>query len=550
MRPDFAEGVLHGHAAMHDRTQFEVTFTYDVSAANMSQDKNVERYRIEAFYFFPNNMGVTSLNFPREDFYRSLHGYIRFKTPIMAPRELLDPLNRQSPLNLLSFVLKRHMMGERLDAEEAEKEARLFGCVVSSLFKHHAGVTLHALEGSRGEASRWAEFEGLLFDFTASACELLERYRALLRDFRDVAQRQAPELWSHLRQVDEYLTYRFDDTLSELHFHLMAACVAPDDTERLASRLRAIAEQEGRHRSQAGYIALTPGDEENLALYTYRASALKKLVERVLYLDVKTIQETTRWRNLAAAAGATLAATFMAFSRHQWSAQLNSHWLFLAIIAYAFLYMVKDRIKEILREYVWKRVSSFFPDNRLLVHDPTKHLDIGQSTERTQYLQKSSLPKDVLLVRNFDHTIDLDEERAETVILYQSDVRLNGREILNGHQRRTHLKHILRFSVEDLLARMDNPTVRVRFYDAASRVFCRLRAPKVYHMNVVFRFTRWNDRNQAAEPTYQRVRVVLDKNGIRHIDQVVDAGRVQELTHRVPKRPSEDLIRLEEERLS
>lgn len=549
MRHDFAESVLHSHAAVHDRTQFEVTFTYDVSAANMSQDKDVERYRIEAYYFFPNNMGVTSLNFPREDFYRSLHGYIRFKTPVMAARALLDPLDRQSPLNLLSFILKRQTMGERLDADEAEKEARLFGCVVSSLFKHHSAEILRVIEEAAGHAGRFAEFEGLLFDFTASACELLARYRALLKDFRDVAQRQAPALWNHLRQVDEYLTYRFDDTLSELHFHLMAACPAPAETERLASRLRAIAEAEGAHRRQSGYIELTPGDEQTLALYTYRASALKKLVERVLYLDVKTIQETNRWRNLAAATGAMLAATFMAFSRHEWNAQLSSHWLLLAIITYAVLYMIKDRFKELLREYVWKRVSPLFPDNRLLVHDPTKHLDIGQSTERTRYLKKSELPKDVLLVRNFDHTIDLDEERAETVILYQSDVRLNGREILNGHQRRTHLKHILRFSVEDLLARMDNPTVRVRFYDVASQVFCRLRAPKVYHLNVVFRFTRWNDRNQAAEPSYQRIRVVLDKNGIRHIDPVVDAGRVQELTHRVPKRPNEDLVWLEEERL-
>jgi hypothetical protein len=76
---------------------------------------------------------------------------------------------------------------------------------------------------------------------------------------------------------------------------------------------------------------------------------------------------------------------------------------------------------------------------------------------------------------------------------------------------------------------MDNPTARVQFYDAASRLFCRLRAPKVYHLNVVFRFTRWDDKNQKGEPTYQRIRVVLDKNGIHRIDPVVEGCRAHDL---------------------
>src|SRR5690349_15943515 len=99
MRHDLGEEILHSHAAVHDRSQFEVQFTYDVSAGNISQGKDFERYRIEAYYFFPKNMGITPLNFPRESFYRSLHGYIRFKTPELSGPSLLDPLNRQSPLN-------------------------------------------------------------------------------------------------------------------------------------------------------------------------------------------------------------------------------------------------------------------------------------------------------------------------------------------------------------------------------------------------------------------------------------------------------------------
>jgi hypothetical protein len=112
------------------------------------------------------------------------------------------------------------------------------------------------------------------------------------------------------------------------------------------------------------------------------------------------------------------------------------------------------------------------------------------------------------------------------VILYQNDLRLYAREILGEHKRRTDIKHILRFSVEDLLARLDNPTARVQFYDPASRIFCRVRAPKVYHLNVVFRLTHWDERNRREEPYYHRIRVILDKNGIHRIDTVPLDGTV------------------------
>jgi hypothetical protein len=227
--------------------------------------------------------------------------------------------------------------------------------------------------------------------------------------------------------------------------------------------------------------------------------------------------------------GAALAAIFASTSDRSFIIPLFTKNFWLAVALFATAYVVKDRMKEIGREYVWSRVSRFFPDNKLTIHDHVKDLAVGRCTERTRYVDKDHVSPDVLLVRNFNHTIDLDEEREETVIVYQNDVTLAAREILREHNRRQDIKHILRFSVEDLFGRMDNPTARVQFYDAASRLFCRLRAPKVYHLNVVFRFTRWDDKNDKEEPTYQRIRVILDKNGIHRIDSVVDGCREHDL---------------------
>lgn len=523
MRHDNGQETLETNVTIHDRSQFEVQFTYGISAEHISQGKSFEHYRVEAYYFFPTNMGITPLTFPRDDFYRSLHAYIRFKTPEISEITLLDPLGRRSPLNVLSFHLKRFGMGQGLDEVDATNEARLYGCIVSSLMRDRVQDIRHHLDRAKQQANDallWRELEGYICDFLNTIPELLEKYRALIRDYEAFENRIGTGLIDHLRQVDEYLTYRLDHTLASLHFLLSTAWHAPVRFERVVEVMTELAEAEHQHRIRRGYITLAPGDDAALALYTYRAGALKKLVDQVLYLDVKTIQETARWRNLAAMLGAMAAAFFAGFSDRSYIMPLYQHNLWLALALFATIYVLKDRMKEFLREYVWDHVSRFFPDNKLLIEDPNKNIDIGRCHEKVRYVQKDHVSPDVLAVRNAHHAIDLDQERKETVVIYQNDLKLYAKEILSEHRRRTQIKHILRFSVESLLSRLDNPTARVQFFDQESRVFCRLRAPKVYHLNVVFRVTRYDDRNRGERPQFHRIRVILDKNGIHHIDTV------------------------------
>ena len=522
MRHDNGVESLDAHVTIHDRSQFEVQFTYGISPEHLTMGKDSEHYRVEAYYFFPSNMGITALNYPRESFYRSLNAYIRFKTPEMSELALLDPLNRQSPINLLSFFLKRVAMGQALDEDAASAEARLFGTVLSNVMRTRAIEVEHLLERakSRGEAALWRELEGQVCDLLNTIPEILAKYRALVADYRTFAPRVSDQLIGRLVHVDEFLTYRYDHVLASLHFHLAAAWSAPVRLDRVSELIHAAAEAESDYRSRQGYVSLSPGDDQALALYTYRSGALKKLVDQVLYLDVKTVQETNRWRNLAAMFGAMAAAFFAGFTDRSITLPLYQHSLWLGVTLFAIFYVLKDRLKEVLREHVWEYVSPYFPDNKLTIMDPTNEVAVGRCHEKVRYLTKQQVPEDVLKVRNASHAIDLDQERKETVVIYRNDLKLYAREILSEHQRRTHIKHILRFGVEDLLARLDNPTAKVQFYDHESRIFCRLRAPKVYHLNVVFKLTRWDDHDREEAPHYTRIRVVLDKNGIHRIDTV------------------------------
>jgi hypothetical protein len=540
MRREHASENLNAQCTIHDRSQFEVQFSYDVAAEHISAGKAFEHYRVEAYFFFPSSMGITPISYPKDTFYRSLYAYIRFKTPEISELTLLDPLSSQSPLNVLSFHLKQIGMGRDVPEDAAVNEARLFGCIVSSLLRARGKeleAKMHTAKSRPGDGLAWRELEGSLGDFLAELPELIGKYRDLVKEFRSFEGRFAAAAIDRLRQVDEFMTYRFDHTLADLHFQLQTTWESPTRLARIGDRLHAVAEAESEYRSRSGYITLTPGDEDALALYTYRSGALKKIVDQVLYLNVKTIQEQVRWKNMAAMSGALIAAYWAALTNTQALLKLYTTHLFIAMSIFAVTYVAKDRIKELLRESLWARISRYFPDNKLIIFDPTKSIDVGKCHERVIYMAKSVVPTDVLKVINTQHAIDLDSERKESVILYQNDLKLFARDILTEHQRRNDIKHILRFSVDDLLGRLDNPTARVQFYDPQTRIFCRVRAPKLYHVNVVFRLTHWDDANRKEPAAYHRIRVILDKNGINRIDTVATGPAEMQPTNR----PSEML---------
>ncbi len=510
--------------ALHDRSQFEIQLSYDVSARHVSQSKTFEQYRVEAFFFFPLNLGVSPLNFPREDFYRCLRGYLRYRTPALTEVALLDPLNQHSPLNVVSFELKQLIEGRTENASGVWNAARLFACVVSGQLRRRVRAIQSAVmpQAAFGRYDPSRDTVDAIMAFCREMPEILEKYRGLLADVRLLqSQTEVTREWcDRLRHVDEFLTYRFDHSLAAIHHALQDGLHLDAQGIAALNALEICAARESEHRRVMGYLSLDTADPRGLALYTYRAGALKKIMEQVLYLDVKTTQETTRWRNLAAVVGAMVAALFAGFSDRTYILPLYQSNLWTALALFAVIYVLKDRMKEVFREYVWEKVSHHFPDNKLIITDPLRRLRLGRCREKIRYRSKAEVPQDVLAVRNANHVVDLDQERQETVITYTSDTRLDARRMIALQSQQTNIKHILRFSVQDLLGSLDDPTARVQFYESSTRRFIRLRAPKVYHLNVVFRMTQWDDQNRVQKPAYQRIRVVIDKNGIQHIDAV------------------------------
>ncbi len=502
---------LEARIALHDRQHFEIELNYEVSPHLAHPDGRV-RTRVDAYFFLPTQMGITIIDYTRDDFFRDVFSYLRFKTPTLSIRELADPLHTDSPLNRLAFRLVR--MADRPDRTPREEglaiqEAKLVGCVVIAHWRDRRAALRHDRANRRPfDAGAWR-------DEIEEDLRLLDRIRTLMRFHVPATMGDPRGLPRVLRRLDEILTYRFDEHLAKLH-----ALLPPGDLEgreALEAYLLRVAEAEHVHRVARGYLVLDREHPPSLERYTYRVSGLKKYLAQVLWLDVETIREADRWRGWFAAIGAALAAFWSTLGDRNVNVHLHGVSTAVLIAIIVGVYILKDRIKEFVRERLSTTVGVLLPARKLRIRDPLTGLRVGTCRQTFEFREKSSLPGDIRQVRDFTHVQDLDEEKREAVLAYRHQITLDPRTILEAPHPRRHVKHILRYSVAALQHRLSDPSVEVPCFDAEQGGFEVLQGPKVYHLNVVLRVCS----GPHGEPVYHRLRAILSKDGLVRVEPVV-----------------------------
>ncbi|MBC7541397.1 MAG: hypothetical protein H7338_01555 [Candidatus Sericytochromatia bacterium] len=489
----------------HDRTQFEIKLSFDPTPGNYSNDRPFERFGSEVYFFLPKNLGIDANTFTKEQFYSSFIRYVRFKTPELTLADLLDPACRQSPLSALHYALKSllDVVDPKMN-DEAIRQGKLLGCYTSRFFRNGTRQLRRKLK----EGTLSAEVLEMFLD---SGTEILQRYRQIWPRFEThlVAKRVSAEL----RWVDEYLSYRWEGSLATLaRAYLKEGLPVPE-------RFAQLAETEITFRRAHGYVCLDDTELSTREYYSYRLSALKRHISSVLYLDASIVTQSWRmYSQVIAATGAGLAAAFYGITMAQSQRVVQvTDFLWVMTIA-VLLYVLKDRVKDISKEKLTHAFQRRFPDYVRQVQDAETHETIATISERLSYTSKDDLVSEVRQVRSNVHTIELDEERAETVIRYQTDVQVE-KPSPGGQPRR--IKLIFRFNIQPYIARLDNPLVPIRYYDPALGDFRSDLAPKVYHINVICRLARWDAWGKIPRTSLLRVRIVVDKDGIVRIEEVL-----------------------------
>ncbi len=487
-----------GLVRRHDKYQFEVKLGYDLKPRHRK-----DRYRVETFFFLPENLDVNETTYSKAQFYRDLLLYIRFRTPDFSLHALTDPAEDRSPLARLPVKLDAYVASPSdQNARALDYELRLLGCV----FKNALRFEARAVERALGPARNPTDARGLIDAYAADIRAVTARFRALRRLFH--APGVSGGLAATYGFTDEYISLLIEGSTHEL-FHRSPPL--PPALADGARRLTALIEEETAHRRSAGYPSLIEENHDN-ETFVFRQSVLKKFIASSLHLVLRTEEEGKGLEQMALAIGAGVAmvfATAVAFFYQQTFGTLSLGFFGVLVVSYMF----KDRLKAAIQGRLQRRLARHLFDQATDIYDPFNGKKIGVCREAVGFVRESKVDPRVLHLRSRDHITEIENTwRSEKVLHYLKDITLLSRRFWGNHSRKSGLTDIVRFNLRNFLLKMDEPVMDLFVLKNGRSE--TVRGTRVYHVNIVIKFV-------SEESTrYERLRLVLNREGIKRIEPV------------------------------
>ncbi|MCE5316046.1 MAG: hypothetical protein LLG04_01610 [Parachlamydia sp.] len=382
MEVDDLEGKIH----FRDKWQFELkTKLYPF-------EKEKEHLAQEFYFFISSSLQINDQTYSKEQFYQDQTNLIRLKLPMFTFKELLDPHNDESPLMRILLRNKPETISK------LNLEIKLFGGVF------HSSIRTWALTMDNNNQ----EIE--------KGCRELERLLAAYR-----AIQVAKDAVSDFRYVDEYISLMFDDyilpLLSKMPFE------ASKEIRDAISR-----EDHYRKEHYLGEYPETLNSEQQEEYLLYRKGILSKIIIAPLVLKTSRSSVDQRYRFWIAGIPAAIAMLiFLIF--YLW----GGFWFFENtqpfILFTVMIYVLKDRIKEELRFFSYRKAAKWFSDYSTDiqdVQDGALNLPmVGVLREYATFIEEEAVPADIKKVRNRGSLEDF--KRAERVLYYKKSIYIKAK---------------------------------------------------------------------------------------------------------------------------
>ncbi|MCX6125368.1 MAG: hypothetical protein NTV34_11575 [Proteobacteria bacterium] len=544
--------------AAHDRTQLETVFDYPVVPTIRGRSKS-QTYVVEAWFFYPAQMGVNPETYSKERFYSDLRPLVRFREPRFSFRDLMGLNGARSPLVSLQNYIRGIQEGKTsVTIQRAISEARIFGCTFASYFlkrinkrskslkRIHRYVATSFDENGDGAEALTHYIEETL-ELLSKGMYLLKELRKLLVEAESVQQEYLRPIVTELKLVDEYCTYRFRDGLSSLMLVAteMDPRLAPHvDYVRFLKRCVAMNRLERWYATGRGYAWIDEmSSDDEVERYMYRRGTLKRRLWSVLYLKIRSRPMFAFQRQLGAMAAAGMASLWWVVAMYFISMRggafiggggggggggfnVQHFWEssgFLIVTASMVAYILKDRIKENGRNFFSGKLFNRIPDNseRILYEPPTEApLDVGNITEYTKFIDPSDLPLEVKEIRQGSFVDELEaDDSPKDVIHYRKVIELYPKAIAKIDYPIRAVHDILRINIASYLTRLDDPQAGTDVISSDGKM-TSLKLPKVYHMDIILKHALANVGHKDREVVYDQFRLILNKRGIIRIDRI------------------------------
>jgi hypothetical protein len=515
---------------VHDRTQFELDFGLTLAhkqSTGFWRRKQRALHALDIYVFLPPQLRFGKNQFTPELFYQDIRSHFRIREPRLKFRQLLGADARTSGISPLSRLAEEFRVLEidwsSKGAAIALREAQMFACC----FYGFAARKLRRLDRRKGleNADNWlAE----AIEYTEQSIQVMSHWRKLYQKSTRVLAPD-PKTAREFAIVDEYCSYVISEKLTEL----LSVCIRRKDLngvafDQLLNRLKALLRLERWHGRRCGYLFMSDhGHQAELERIYYRRRVLRRHIWSVLFVELVPRRFAHFRRQLGPMTAAFVAALWAGLANiaiFWWQADPASHAKLttailglnggMILVVSAVAYILKDRIKEIGRNYFSNGLISGRYDRSFFMeagHSFREPLTLGVMSESASLQSLMNLPQHIQAIHR-QHSFDtqpLGENYA--VIMHHRDYLISSSLNAENSTISSGLKESCRYNIERFLPQLDDPVKKVVGFVGKGELR-EFDLPKVYYVDVAIEATTSFGKSNSRWIQYHRL--TLTKQGL------------------------------------
>lgn len=485
---------------IHDQYSVEFKVSYRPDSPQKKHE-----FSLQSWYFIPNSLDINAANYGPAQFYRDVKSNVRLVIPVSSVKQLTDAA--ANPYQKLRTHIDAYLsQPSKAHLDKVEYHSKMLVAITKSALRD----TVSKLNDSQTSSSM---AEKIIHDYAQDVPIMVANIREILTASTDekAAYIKAFDTLGEknpLRLVDEYLSKVLE--IYTVRVAKVATAHALPDEDLLA-----ILVHEKSYAISRGFAYAQPDTPEENQELVSRYSLLKKYVEKILYIRLQKKEDGYAISQVffSIAAGIAMGfATVIAFAttNRYGSASVP---LFVALIV---SYMLKDRIKELMRYYFAGKIHKHFYDFKAKIQIGAKR--IGSIREGMLFVKDKHLPKEILAMRNRTGLLEMENAiNNEKIIAYRTRVNLNNRKFEQLHSyQKAGIHDIFRLHLHRFTHKMDNPEVHLNTLDKDNQIVS-LKAQRRYAIHVIMRL-QYN-----KETHYKHLVLVMTRKGIVEIQEIEDS---------------------------
>lgn len=481
-------------AKKHDN--FSVEFKFGFNCKEFGKRDN---FSVNAWLFVPNSLDINPENYGKNQFYRDIKSNVRLITPVYLLRDIANEssLPFQSLRKALEKVATVH---DKLELEAYEYHLKMFAAIFKSAVREQVVYM-------RNDKSLVSD-SYLIDDYIEDIQEIVRKFRALyvIIDVPTVSDKTR----SHFRLCDEFISHVISYQTLRL-IKTMDKLPKSQALSRMREALCELVRGERRYKESRSYGVISNDEEHNTQL-VYHRGMMKKYIESDLYIRLHKKKDGVAVEHLYYSIAAGVAMIFA--TAVAWFTQLKYGNITLPLfIALVISYMLKDRIKELMRYYFAHKLGNKYYDKKANITIGDKR--VGIIKEGFDFISESKTPAKVIKMRE-DATPMVDETRIfeEKILLYRKRVMIDDEALEENDEYPVKgINEIMRLHLNRFTQKMDNAEVPVDNLEDDGTVSTTL-VPKIYYVNLVFQL------QHDDESEYHHFRIKMARDGVAAIEEL------------------------------